>query len=101
MTRSLQFLLLHAVAIAAAAVVSEIGAAQDFEREPISYSKSQPKNRVSDLIDDLGAGRRSLKHEPHFGYLRALLAELQVPQLSQMLVFSKTSLQRHRISPGT
>jgi hypothetical protein len=74
--------------------------AEDFEREPIEYSKRTPQNRVSALMADLESGERTLQHEPHFGYLRSLLAELHVPQSSQMLVFSKTSLQRHRISPG-
>lgn len=74
---------------------------QDFERDPINYSKSEPRNRVSQLADDLASGKRALKHEPHFGYLRSLLTELAVPESSQMLVFSKTSLQRHRISPRT
>lgn len=81
------------------AVVTAI--ADDFDREPISYSTRQPDNRVSKLIAELESGKKSLKREPHFGYLRSLLAELQVPQSSQMLVFSKTSLQRHKISPHT
>jgi hypothetical protein len=33
------------------------------------------------------------------GYLRSLLQELRVPETSQLLVFSKTSCQRERISP--
>ncbi|MFN0018576.1 MAG: hypothetical protein ACKVP0_09975 [Pirellulaceae bacterium] len=76
-------------------------AGDDFDREPISYSTRQPDNRVSKLIAELQSGKKSLKREPHFGYLRSLLTELQVPQSSQMLVFSKTSLQRHRIAPST
>lgn len=74
---------------------------QDFERDPINYGKSQPNNRVSRLADDLASGKRTLTYEPHFGYLRSLLKELEVPETSQMLVFSKTSLQRHRIAPRT
>lgn len=74
---------------------------QEFEREPIAYNTRTPDNRVSKLIGDLQSGKRALNHEPHFGYLRSLLSELEVPQSSQMLVFSKTSLQRQRISPRT
>lgn len=74
---------------------------QDFERDPINYGKSQPNNPVSRLADDLASGKRSLTYELHFGYLRSLLKELGVPESSQMLVFSKTSLQRHRIAPRT
>jgi hypothetical protein len=75
--------------------------AEDYEREPILYGKSQPDNRVSRLIERLQAGTANLHHEPHFGYLRSLLTELEVRESSQVLVFSKTSLQRHRIAPRT
>src|SRR4051812_7542301 len=74
---------------------------QEFEQEPIRYSQSQPDNCVSRLVARVQSGETKLAHEEHFGYLRSLLAELDVPAESQMLVFSKTSLQRHRISPRT
>ena len=76
-------------------------AAQDFEEEPISYSKRQPENRVSRLIDEVKQGKQKLAYDDQHGYLPALLAALQVPKSSQMLVFSKTSLQRQRITPRT
>lgn len=75
--------------------------AQEFEREPIEYSKRTGENRVTQLMAELQSGKKTLKHEPRIGYLRNLLAELQVPESSQTLVFSKTSLQRQRISPAT
>jgi hypothetical protein len=75
--------------------------AQEFEQEPIRYSQSQPDNRVSRLVERVKSGETKLAQEEHFGYLRSLLAELDVPTESQILVFSKTSLQRHRISPRT
>lgn len=75
--------------------------AQEFEQEPIRYSQAKPDNRVSRLIERVAAGETKLEHEEHFGYLRALLSALDVPTDSQMLVFSKTSLQRHRIAPRT
>jgi hypothetical protein len=83
------------------AVIAQPGWAQEYEQEPIRYSKSEPNNRVSQLIERIQGGKTQLRHEPHFGYLRSLLAELDVPQSSQMLVYSKTSLQRQRISPQT
>ncbi len=76
-------------------------ASDDFEKDPIHYSAAEADNTVSRLQQRLAAGQASLTHEEHFGYLRSLLHELQVPESSQMLVFSKTSLQRHRISPHT
>jgi len=75
--------------------------AQEFEQAPIRYSDSKPENCVSRLIEQVAAGETKLEHEPHFGYLRSLLKALDVPMESQMLVFSKTSLQRHCIAPKT
>jgi hypothetical protein len=75
--------------------------AQQFEQEPIRYSRSQPVNRVSRLLDHVTSGEKKLAYDKEHGYLESLLAQLEVPISSQMLVFSKTSLQRHRISPRT
>lgn len=76
-------------------------AAQEFEREPIEYTKRQANNRVTRLAAELKAQRQALKFDEKFGYLPGLLDALQVPRSSQMLVFSKTSLQRQRIAPRT
>ena len=75
--------------------------ADDFEGEPIRYSQSTPANVVSRLEARLASGSARLEFEPQFGYLRSVLRELGVRESSQMLVFSKTSLQRHRIAPRT
>jgi hypothetical protein len=75
---------------------------QDIERDPINYGKATPKNNaVARLQERLAAGKAKLEFEPGHGYLRSLLRELDVPESSQVLVFSKTSLQRERISPKT
>ena len=74
---------------------------QEYEQEPILYSKSQPQNRVSNLLEELKAGTKRLDYEAGHGYLRSLLAALDVPVSSQMLVYSKTSMQRDRIAPRT
>jgi hypothetical protein len=73
----------------------------DIDREPLNYSTATPDNIVSRLQQRLDAGQASLAHDDRFGYLPALLRELHVPVSSQMLVFSKTSFQRHRIAPKT
>ena len=75
--------------------------AQDFEREPIEYSKRKPENRVSRLMAELQTEKRTLQLDEKLGYLPSLLEALQVPRSSQMLVFSKTSLQRQKIAPRT
>jgi hypothetical protein len=76
-----------------------VSLADEFERAPINYSKTEPNNPVSQLQERLNGGAARLEYEDHFGYLRAVLRELGVPQSSQMLVFSKTSLQSRRIWP--
>ncbi len=73
----------------------------DFDRAPIHYSQTAPDNAVSRLQSALNSGDKALIDEPGTGYLRSLLEALEVPVSSQTLVFSKTSLQRHRISPRT
>jgi hypothetical protein len=80
-------------------VGQDVAPGDEFEQEPIFYSKSQPENRVATLIGELEAGAKRLAYEEDRGYLKSLLAELEVPVSSQMLVFSKTSLQRDRIAP--
>lgn len=74
---------------------------EDFENPPIAYSASSPENRVSRLKQQLDAGEKRLAYESQHGYLPALLNELGVSVESQVLVFSKTSLQLRRISPRT
>ena len=59
-----------------------------------------PHNTVERLQQRLDDGRAKLTCEKGPGYLRSLLRELNVPESSQMLVFSKTSLQRQRINPA-
>ena len=46
-------------------------------------------------------GEVKLRYTPERGYLPSLLKELAIPVSSQMLVFSKTSLQTDRISSST
>lgn len=75
--------------------------AGNIDAPPINYSTTTPRNRVEDLIARVEAGKATIPYEKKFGYLRGLLKELKVPESSQLLVFSKTSLQRHRISPAT
>jgi hypothetical protein len=82
-------------------VCVESAQADEFDREPIRYSTARANNVVSRLQERLDAGAAALKFENDHGYLRSFLQALDVPASSQMLVFSKTSLQRERITPKT
>jgi hypothetical protein len=73
----------------------------DFEREPINYKSAPDENPVAALREKLRTGQVQLPFDDDRGYLKAVLKELDVPVSSQVLVFSKTSLQRERITPKT
>lgn len=95
--RWFRFLLVGLATFAPGATAS----GQDIERAPIHYSTAEPRNAVSQLKERLAKGTTKLDFEPEHGYLRSLLRVLDIPESSQVLVFSKTSLQRERISPKT
>lgn len=75
--------------------------AVDYDQEPILYSTSTPTDRIAHLAAELESGALTLAYDKRFGYLPALLAAAEVPRASQVLVFSKTSLQKDYISPRT
>ena len=78
-----------------------LSAADAFENPPINYSQSIPENVVSRLQQRLARGTTLLPFDASTGYLRGVLEALHVPQSSQSLVFSKTSLQQQQITPQT
>ena len=72
----------------------------DQEYPGIGYSGPATHNRVWRLKQQLDSGDLKLTWEPKWGYLRSLLQALQINADSQLLVFSKTSLQSEAISPA-
>ncbi len=72
----------------------------EFESAPIHYGKESTSDRVAALGKRLESGELKLDRDAKHGYLPAVLKALQVPESSQTLVFSKTSFQLHKISPG-
>src|SRR5579884_1460825 len=71
----------------------------DIDEPPIRYSQTPDNNPVSHLRSALAAAKVQLQYEPKWGYLRSLVNQLHVPTSSQLLVVTKISLQRDRISP--
>ena len=69
------------------------------ERDPIRYGESTADNAVTALDRRLAAGELELTTSARYGRLPTLLQALGIPISSQTLVFSKTSFQRHHISP--
>jgi hypothetical protein len=71
----------------------------NLDHPPLRYTTAAADNPVAALIDRARAGKVRLARDEDHGYLAALLRQLDIPTSSQVLVFSKTSLQRGRISP--
>lgn len=72
-----------------------------FDEDTISYSKSPSQGPVPRLQQRIENGSVTLRFDPVYGYLFSVLEQLKISTNSQMLVFSKTSFQRERISPKT
>jgi hypothetical protein len=71
----------------------------DIDGDPINYTNAKANNAVSCLQERIATAKAKLVFHDKFGFLPAILGELGVPRSSQMLVFSKTSLQHYRIGP--
>lgn len=65
----------------------------------IDYRGTPPSDVVTQLQRDLTSGAATLTYDGQQGYLRALLARLDVPVESQVLLFSKTGIQHPFTDP--
>ena len=65
----------------------------------IDYRSGPLSDPITMLQRDLAAGSASLASEGGLGFLRSLLATLDVPVESQMLLFSKTGIQHPFTNP--
>jgi hypothetical protein len=73
-----------------------------FEEDTIDYGDQQDTSLVARLQEAINQGEVELEFKNDGqGYLLSLLEKLKIPIESQLLVFSKTSFQRHKISPST
>jgi hypothetical protein len=89
------------VALLAVLSLAVPASGDDLNLPPINYEKATPENAITRLQRDLAAGKQKLTHDDERGYLKSTLAALKIPVSSQVLVFSRTSLQRSRIAPKT
>jgi hypothetical protein len=72
-----------------------------YDEDAIGYGRTAATNSITRLQAAIESGASAMKFDPTFGYLPTVLDALRIPQASQMLVFSKTSFQRERISPSS
>ena len=88
-------------AICALLLAGCVSTAADLDRPPINYGAAKTDDVVASLREKIIKGTTKLEYQDEHGYLKSLLKELDVPLSSQVLVYSKTSLQRSRITPKT
>jgi hypothetical protein len=87
--------------VSAGAIAGQLGSDPiDLNHSAIGYRTAVSTDRVAQLNRRLASGDAKLAFENRTGYLRPLLAALEVPVESQMFVYSKTSLQSGLITPS-
>tara|TARA_R110002096_G_scaffold147220_15_gene306963 strand:- start:2012 stop:3286 length:1275 start_codon:yes stop_codon:yes gene_type:complete len=73
----------------------------DFQEEPHNYRSVAKRDPVTRLLDRIQAGETAPLNEANGKPLVSrLLKELDIPVESQVMVFTKTSLQRAVVNPG-
>jgi hypothetical protein len=72
----------------------------DLAASPHNYYDIKTEDRFAQLQEELEAGRVVLDRSSEKAFLVSLLAALEIPVSSQMLVFSTTSLQLSLITPS-
>lgn len=91
-----------AISFLSLTLFARVGQGQlNFEGPPLNYHRASPTDAMSKLIEEIESGKTSLSYSEEHGWLPSLMKHLNVPVESQLLVFSKTSLQLHKISPRT
>lgn len=70
----------------------------DYELEPHGYFSRQPKDPVTLLMEKVDAGEITLPEKNGKPLVERLLHELNLDRHTQVLVFSKTSLQKRAVS---
>lgn len=91
---------LSAFVILAVGACRVASAQLEFEGAPINYESAPVDDPISRLQQKLDAGQAKLTWDGRHGWLPSVLEQLKIPQSSQLLVFSKTSLQLRRIMPS-
>ncbi len=73
----------------------------DTEYPAIRYSGTAANNRIAQLQARLERGETKLEFQPAHGYLESLLKALDIDPSSQVLIYSKTSLQTGEIQAAS
>jgi hypothetical protein len=98
MSRALSAFALVVVVVAGAIAQAPWGGVLD-EHPRIQYARRPTTDPIAKLSESLARSGRSLQRDPRTGYLLPALEALGIPQESQLLVFSKTGVQRAYTNP--
>ena len=71
------------------------------EHPVIQYASRPTRDRVAGLNQRIAAGTATLRFQEQDGYLRSVLDELGIAAESQLLIFSRTGIQRSATGPRT
>jgi hypothetical protein len=102
MTQSVTRIVAVVLSLGGACAVAQLdGSVVSIEHPAIDYRAGPVANPVAELQQRVERGEIELAYDPRpgIGYLPAVLRELGVPVESQLLVYSKTSLQQRLITP--
>ena len=92
------FLLISSTAFCCPSATAQLNLGVEIDKPPINYSDTADNNRITHLLERIASKDIQLEYTPEHGYLRSLLKELDIPESSQVLVFSQTSMQVQHIS---
>jgi hypothetical protein len=73
----------------------------EYEQAPIHYSKTAPSDAAQELQKKWASGEVVPDRSDAWALMRQLMAFFEIPEASQVLVFSKTSKQNNLIHPLT
>ena len=68
-----------------------------FDYPPLNYSTAPLINDIEELINKITDKKVNLEFDDKHGFLPTILKALNIPESSQVLVFSKTSFQKEHI----
>ena len=93
------FCLFSCVAVVSLLAVSPALGQDDINQPPINYSSAPTSDAIALLQQKIDSGEVKLEWDEKHGWLPSVLEQLKILHSSQLLVFSKTSLQLTKISP--
>ena len=92
---------LQSLAFSAVMLPAVLIAENEYENAPIHYSATTPRDAAQQLEKKLRIGEARIDRTDAWTVLRDLMRHFDIPESSQVMVFSKTSKQNHLISPQT